>query len=610
MTEDVDLVSGWKRNRQDPLSKTLPSRIFNAVTSFVSGIPLRDFNCGFKAYRAEVVRRLDLYGEIYRFIPVLAHAKGYNVAEIPVDHQPRRHGTSKYSFERFLRGAFDLLTVTFLCRFHDRPLHLFGVVGMFFMLVGLAIDTYMTFMWLAGAPTLNNRPLLLFGTLLIIVGIQVLVFGLLAEMITAATYRRSDVVEMIRQVHRASAAEPEPGPPRPLATRTEAAVGIAGSSTMSCPGGKQIAVLGLSHPFRGGIAHYSTLLVRELRRHHPVRFLTLLPPVSGVPVPRTEPVRRQRGDHHRGERADDPFYQPADLAAHCLHPVAWRLRPGGRTVVEPLLRRRLWHHHQPARPSSRARICFLCHNVLPHEGSLFDRWLTGYAFWRATHFVVHSEQDKANLQSLVPRAPVTKTKHPTYAVFGAQDLCDKAVGTAPARAPGRPADAAVLWLGRPYKGLEYLLRAMPLVAGEVDCLLLVVGEFDEAEGAVHASDRGFAPGRTDQVGRPIRQERGGEPIFRSADVVVLPYVDATQSGVVQIAFGLEVPVITTDVGGLPEIVEDGSTGFVARSRSSEQLAEAIGRFYREARRPRFARRSPGAGASSIGTRRLRPSPVS
>jgi glycosyltransferase involved in cell wall biosynthesis len=226
LSEDVDLVSGWKRNRQDPLTKTVPSRIFNAVTSFVSGISLRDFNCGFKAYRAEVVRQLDLYGEIYRFIPVLAHSKGYHVAEIPVEHQPRRFGASKYSFERFLRGAFDLLTVTFLCRFQRRPLHLFGVVGMFFMLVGLAIDTYMTVLWLAGATTLSNRPLLLFGTLLIIVGVQVLVFGLLAEMITAATYRRSDVLDMIRQVHRASAAERAPGPSRRRTTRTDDVVRV------------------------------------------------------------------------------------------------------------------------------------------------------------------------------------------------------------------------------------------------------------------------------------------------------------------------------------------------------------------------------------------------
>jgi glycosyltransferase involved in cell wall biosynthesis len=226
LTADIDLVSGWKRNRQDPLSKTLPSRIFNVITSFVSGIPLRDFNCGFKAYRAEVVRQLDLYGEIYRFIPVLAHSKGYNVAEIPVDHQPRLHGASKYSFERFLRGAFDLLTVTFLCRFQRRPLHLFGVVGLFFMLIGLAIDVYMSLLWLAGT-ALSNRPLLLFGTLLIIVGVQVLIFGLLAEMITAATYRRSDVLDMIRQVHRAAPAEAERGAQRSHATRAEGAVGVA-----------------------------------------------------------------------------------------------------------------------------------------------------------------------------------------------------------------------------------------------------------------------------------------------------------------------------------------------------------------------------------------------
>jgi glycosyltransferase involved in cell wall biosynthesis len=227
LTEDVDLVSGWKRNRQDPLTKTLPSRIFNVVTSFVSGMPLRDFNCGFKAYRAEVVRQLDLYGEIYRFIPVLAASKGYNVAEIPVEHQPRRYGASKYSFARFMRGAFDLLTVTFLCRFQRRPLHLFGLVGMFFILSGLAIDMYMSALWLAGATTLSNRPLLLFGTLLIIVGVQVLVFGLLAEMITASSYRRSDVVEMIRQVHRASAAAPERGPPHRRTTRTDGAAGVA-----------------------------------------------------------------------------------------------------------------------------------------------------------------------------------------------------------------------------------------------------------------------------------------------------------------------------------------------------------------------------------------------
>jgi glycosyltransferase involved in cell wall biosynthesis len=216
LEDGLDLVSGWKKNRQDPLSKRLPSRVFNFVTSFMTGIPLRDFNCGFKAYRREVIKSLDLYGELYRYIPVLAHAKGFRVGEIPVDHHPRRYGKSKYSFERFIRGAFDLLTILFLRSFQRRPLHLFGLVGLGFFLTGLAIDLYLAFLWFAGIAYLNNRPLLTLGTLLITVGIQVLIFGLLAEMLTAATYRRSEVMELVRQVHQDSAARVLPGPTPPL----------------------------------------------------------------------------------------------------------------------------------------------------------------------------------------------------------------------------------------------------------------------------------------------------------------------------------------------------------------------------------------------------------
>jgi hypothetical protein len=200
-----DLVSGWKQHRQDPLSKTFPSRVFNWVTAWLSGIPLRDFNCGFKAYRRDVIKHLNLYGELHRYIPVLAHAKGFRVGEIPVYHHPRRHGTSKYSFERFLRGAFDLLTTLFLCGFQRRPLHLFGLIGLVFLLTGLAIDTYLACLWFTGIAYIGNRPLLMLGTLLIIVGIQVLIFGLLAELITAATYRRTEVLESIRHIHHTSA---------------------------------------------------------------------------------------------------------------------------------------------------------------------------------------------------------------------------------------------------------------------------------------------------------------------------------------------------------------------------------------------------------------------
>jgi glycosyltransferase involved in cell wall biosynthesis len=202
LDEDVDLVSGWKKNRQDPITKTLPSKLFNFATSLLTGIKLRDFNCGFKAYRREVVQGLDLYGELHRYIPVLAYASGFRTVEISVNHHPRSYGKSKYSFERFIRGAFDLMTVLFLGSFKRRPLHLFGLIGIALFGIGVLIDAYLSILWLTGTAWIGNRPLLIFGTLLIIVGVQVVIFGLLAEMVTAATYRRSEVVGLIRQVNR------------------------------------------------------------------------------------------------------------------------------------------------------------------------------------------------------------------------------------------------------------------------------------------------------------------------------------------------------------------------------------------------------------------------
>ena len=130
LDEGFDLVSGWKTKRRDPLTRRIPSRIFNAVTGRVSGLRLHDLNCGLKAYRAEVVRGLRIYGELHRFIPVLAHYRGFRVAELPVNHRPREHGRSRYGMERYVRGFLDLLTVTFMGRYRHRPLHLFGGLGL------------------------------------------------------------------------------------------------------------------------------------------------------------------------------------------------------------------------------------------------------------------------------------------------------------------------------------------------------------------------------------------------------------------------------------------------------------------------------------------------
>jgi glycosyltransferase involved in cell wall biosynthesis len=184
LEEGFDLVSGWKARRRDPWRRRVVSRIFNAVTSRVSGLRLHDMNCGLKAYRTEVVRGLPLYGELHRFIPVLAYYRGFRVAELPVNHRPRTHGRSRYGLERYLRGFLDLLTVTFMGRYRHRPLHLFGGLGFVLGLLGTVVLVYLTVLKATGE-AIGQRPLLTLGVLLVVVGLQFFSLGLLSEMVTS-----------------------------------------------------------------------------------------------------------------------------------------------------------------------------------------------------------------------------------------------------------------------------------------------------------------------------------------------------------------------------------------------------------------------------------------
>ena len=188
---DLDLVSGWKRRRMDPASKRYPSRLFNWVTRHLARVDLHDFNCGFKLYRREVLEQIAIYGELHRYIPVLASRRGFSVGEIEVQHHPRRHGRSKYGWDRFYKGLLDLITVLFITRYTRRPLHLFGVFGLAFLALGFAINFYLFVLWLGGE-SLSDRPLLLFGVLLMLLGIQVLTTGLIGEMITLKNFRGAD----------------------------------------------------------------------------------------------------------------------------------------------------------------------------------------------------------------------------------------------------------------------------------------------------------------------------------------------------------------------------------------------------------------------------------
>jgi glycosyltransferase involved in cell wall biosynthesis len=190
LDEGYDLVSGWKCTRRDPLARRLFSKVYNGTTAVVTGVRLHDMNCGLKAYRAEVLSNVRIYGDMHRFIPVLAHNLGFRTAEIPVNHRPRVNGKSRYGLERYTRGFFDLLTVAYLGRYRYRPLHFFGGIGLLLSAVGSAILLYLTAIKLDGT-AIGGRPLLMLGVVLLVVGVQLFSLGLVGELLTSQHEERA-----------------------------------------------------------------------------------------------------------------------------------------------------------------------------------------------------------------------------------------------------------------------------------------------------------------------------------------------------------------------------------------------------------------------------------
>jgi len=193
--EGYDLVSGWKINRKDPITKTIPSKFFNFFTSLMFKLKLHDYNCGFKAYRKEVIKSVTIYGELHRYIPALANAKGFSVTEIPVTHHKRKFGKTKYGAKRFIKGFLDLLTVNLITKYEKSPLYLFGLTGLLFSLVGFGISLYLTIAKVFYNISLSNRPLLFLGVLLIVVGIQFISIGLIGEFIVYLDKKRQNRTE-------------------------------------------------------------------------------------------------------------------------------------------------------------------------------------------------------------------------------------------------------------------------------------------------------------------------------------------------------------------------------------------------------------------------------
>jgi len=199
LQDGYDLVSGWKRERRDPLSKTIPSWLFNTTTRLFTGIALHDFNCGLKAYRRGVVKSLELHGEMHRYIPVLASWNGYRVTEIPVRHHSRKHGLTKFGASRMFPGLFDFFTVLFITRYLRQPMHFFGMLSLLSFVVGFGISCYVTVEKIFFDQAAGNRPILFLGILLIILAVQFFAIGLLGEMLIRDTSRTSGymVKEMV-----------------------------------------------------------------------------------------------------------------------------------------------------------------------------------------------------------------------------------------------------------------------------------------------------------------------------------------------------------------------------------------------------------------------------
>ena len=185
--EGWDVVSGWKKNRKDPINKTLPSKIFNAVTSFFIGLRLHDYNCGLKCYKIKVIKSIKIYGGLHRYLPAICSQKGYKISEIEVNHRKRKFGKTKYGNKRFFDGFFDLITVLFLGKYTNQPLHFFGFIGLSSSLAGVLIETYVLYLkYFRGEPFQLHFALLILGVLFIIVGIQFFSIGLIGEMIVGS----------------------------------------------------------------------------------------------------------------------------------------------------------------------------------------------------------------------------------------------------------------------------------------------------------------------------------------------------------------------------------------------------------------------------------------
>jgi len=348
----------------------------------------------------------------------------------------------------------------------------------------------------------------------------------------------------------------------------------------------RIALIGPTYPFRGGISHYTTLLYKYLKKRHGVLFLTFK---------RQYPKLLFPGRTDRDPSQEKLCETDASPLIDSMNPLTWVnaalhvVRYGAELVILPwwvsFWAPQFWTISVLVKYFSKARILYLCHNVVEHESGRVDRFLTRMALSTGDFFIVHSREERHRLLDMFPEASVRTSPHPTYEVFNFKPFDPKWV-----REDHGLRGNVVLFFGfvREYKGLRYLIEALPKILSEIDMTLLVVGEFwrDKDKYLRLIKEKGLESAVI-VIDKYVPNEEIGK-YFCAADLVVQPYISATGSGVIQTAFGFNKPVIATTVGSLPEMVEDGKTGFLVPPRDSDALAEAIVRFFRENRSEEFA----------------------
>lgn len=347
----------------------------------------------------------------------------------------------------------------------------------------------------------------------------------------------------------------------------------------------KIAMIGPVHPYKGGIAHYTDLLCRALREDgNEVQLYTFK-----FQYPKLLYKKPQKDMKSSGFGTND-----ADFCIHTLNPFNW-IKVAGRIKKQKpeLIILQWWHPYfapcfwSICKLLRREKILFVCHNVFPHERFPLDRLLTKWTLGCGRYFITQSKMDARDLLSVKHDAVYRVTPHPTYGMF-----CRQGMSMQKAREQLQidQGQRVLLFFGfvRKYKGLQYLLEAMKLLKErDFKVQLWVVGDFGEDKEEYVEQIRAFEIGDQVQMVQGYVPDDEVEKYFAASDLVVLPYLSATQSGIVQIAFGFEKPVLVTEVGGLPDVVTNGKTGYVVEPRSAEMIAEAIMDYYINNRREAF-----------------------